>query len=60
MKPRITMEDLSWLRLLQKPRVDKRMPEAIERKLKKLHLVEGDGKHLAVTNKGRLAIRLFG
>jgi hypothetical protein len=57
---KITMEDLSWLRLLQKPRVDKTIPEAIERKLRALHLVERDGKQLAVTRKGQIAIRLFG
>ena len=59
-KEKITMEDLSWLRLLQKPRVDKTPPEAIERKLRALHLVERDGKQLAVTRKGQIAIRLFG
>jgi hypothetical protein len=59
-KEKITMEDLSWLRLLQKPRVDKIPPEAIERKLRALHLVERDGKQLAVTRKGQIAIRLFG
>jgi hypothetical protein len=57
---KITMEDLSWLRLLQKPRVDKIPPEAIERKLRALQLVERDGKQLAVTRKGQIAIRLFG
>ncbi len=56
----ITMEDLSWLRLLQKPRADKPVPEAIERKLTALRLVERDGKQLSVTRKGQLAIRLFG
>jgi hypothetical protein len=59
-KEKITMEDLSWLRLLQKPRVDKIPPEAIERKLRALQLVERDGKQLAVTRKGQIAIRLFG
>jgi hypothetical protein len=59
-KEKITMEDLSWLRLLQKPRVDKTVPEAIERKLRALQLVERDGKQLAVTRKGQIAIRLFG
>jgi hypothetical protein len=59
-KDQITMEDLSWLRQLQKPRVDKVVPEAIERKLRALHLIERDGKQLAVTQKGRIALRLFG
>ncbi len=60
MKEKITMEDLSWLRLLQKPRMDRPVPEAIEKKLCALHLVERDGKQLAVTRKGQIAIRLFG
>jgi hypothetical protein len=59
-KEKISMEDLSWLRLLQKPRVDKTPPEAIERKLRALQLIERDGKQLAVTRKGQIAIRLFG
>jgi len=48
------------LRLLQKPRGDKVPPEAIERKLRALQLVQRDGKQLAVTRKGQIAIRLFG
>ena len=59
-KQNITMEDLSWLRVLQRPRADKPVPEAIERKLTALRLVARDGKQLSVTPKGRLAIRLFG
>lgn len=54
------MEDLSWLRILQKPRVDKLVPEAIERKLRAMQLIERDGKQLAVTRKGQIALRLFG
>jgi hypothetical protein len=54
------MEDLSWLRMLQKPRADKPVPEAIERKLRAMRLVERDGKQLAITKKGQIAIRLFG
>lgn len=54
------MEDLSWLRVLLKPRADKAVPEPIVRKLRALHLVEGEGKQLAVTRKGQLALRLFG
>lgn len=57
---RITMEDISWLRLLLKPRADKAIPSAVETKLRTLRLVERDGKQLAVTRKGQLALRLFG
>lgn len=57
---RITMEDLSWLRVLLKPRADKSIPEPVARKLRALHLVEGEGKQLSVTRKGQIAVRLFG
>jgi hypothetical protein len=60
-KEKITMEDLSWLRQLQKPpRVDKPIPPAIDRKLRLLKLADGDRGQLSITQKGRIAVRLFG
>jgi len=55
------MEDLNWLRQLQKPpRADKPVPPAIDRKLRMLKLADGDRGQLSITQKGRIAVRLFG
>ena len=56
MDQKITSEDVRWLRQLLGP-VQKKAPEAVQRRLLALELANLSQDGLSITDKGRVAIR---